>query len=72
MRKAWEGLGRAPEPWMRAERDRGGSQGQNRGWSGAGAVDRTAAAMLEVLLQEQGTPGQGRGADRDDLHNGDR
>jgi len=26
--KAWESLGREPEPWMRAEGDRGGNQGQ--------------------------------------------
>jgi len=26
VRKAWEGLGRAPEPCMRAEKDRAGSQ----------------------------------------------
>ncbi len=74
VRKAWESLGREPEPWMRAEGDRGGSQGQSQsqGWSGTGTVDRTAATMLEALMQEQGTPGQGRGADRDDLRSGDR
>ena len=45
-------------------------QGPERG--GAGGVGRTAATMLEALMQEQGTPGQGRGADRDDLRSGDR
>ncbi len=48
VRKAWEGLGREPEPWMCAERDRSGGQGPGRG--GAGGVGRTAATMLEALL----------------------
>ncbi len=72
VRKAWEGLGREPEPWMRAEKDRDDSQGQSQGRSGTGTVGRTAATMLEALLQGQGTPRQGHGADRDDLHSGDR
>ncbi len=33
VRKAWESLGREPEPWMRAEKDRDGNQG--RGHVGA-------------------------------------
>jgi len=70
VRKAWEGLGRAPEPWMRAEGGRSGSQGLGRG--GAGGIGRTAATMLEALMQEQGHPGQDRGADRDDVRSGDR
>jgi len=31
VRKAWESLGRESEPWMRAEKDRDGSQGRGRG-----------------------------------------
>ncbi len=72
VRKAWESLGREPELWMRAEGDRCGSQGQGPGRGGVGGVGRTAATMLEALMQEQGHPGQGRGADRDDLSSGDR
>jgi len=62
VRKVWEGLGREPEPWMRAEGDRGG----------AGGIGRTAATLLEALLQEQGHPGHGRGADRDAVSSGER
>ncbi len=47
------------------ERKAGYNQGQ--GQSGAGTVGRTAMTMLEALMQEQG-----RGADRDDLHSGER
>jgi len=72
VRKAWESLGREPEPWMRAEGDRGGSQGQSQGRSGTGNVGRTAATMLEALLREQGVLRRGCGAERDDLHSGDR
>ncbi|MDQ2829509.1 MAG: hypothetical protein M3Y74_10725 [Chloroflexota bacterium] len=67
MRKAWESLGREPEPWMRAEGDRGGTQGQGSGRGGAGGIGRTAATMLEALVQDQGHAGQGRGAERDDV-----
>ncbi len=69
VRAAWEGLGREPEPWMRAERDRSGSQSQGQG--DVGAVGRTVVMMLEALMQEQGAPGHGCGADRDDVSNGD-
>ncbi len=31
VRKPWEGLGREPEPWMRAEGGRDGSQGPRAG-----------------------------------------
>jgi len=74
LRKVWEGLGREPEPWMRAEGGRGGRQGQGPGpgRGGAGGIGRTAATMLEALMQEQGHPGHGRGADRDDVSSGDR
>ena len=72
VRTAWESLGREPEPWMRAEGGRGGSQGQGPGRGGAGGIGRTAATMLEALMQEQGHPGHGRGADRDDVSSGDR
>ncbi len=72
VRKAWESLGRALEPWMRAEGGRGGSQGQGPGRGGGGGVGRTAATLLEALLQEQDHPGQGRGAERDDVSSGDR
>ncbi len=55
--KAWESLGWEPEPWMRVEGGRGGSQG------GAGAeTSRGAATMLEDLLQEQGRPGRSQAA----------
>ena len=46
VRKAWESLGREPEPWMRAEGGRGGNQGQGSGRGGAGGVGRTGATML--------------------------
>jgi len=59
--KAWESLGREPEPWMRAEGDRGGSQGRSDTGTGRGA-----ATMLEDLLQEQGGPGRGQGARGDE------
>jgi len=74
VRKAWESLGREPEPWMRAAEGCGDSQSQAQGLGhgGAGGIGRTAATMFEALLQEQGHPGQGRGADRDDLGSGDR
>jgi len=57
VRKAWESLGREPEPWMRAEGGRGGSKG--RADTGTG---RGAATMLEDLLREQGGPARGQGA----------
>ncbi len=57
VRKAWEELGREPEPWLRAEGGRSGSQG--RADTGTG---RAAATMLEDLLQEQGGPGRGQSA----------
>ncbi len=56
VRKAWEDLGREPEPWMRAEGGRSGSQGRVDTGTGRGA-----ATMLEDLLQEQGGPGRGQG-----------
>jgi len=61
VRKAWKSLGREPEPWMRAERDRGDSQGRpatGAGWD--------AAAMLENLLQEQGGAEHGQSAKGDE------
>jgi len=61
VRKAWEDLGREPEPWMRAEGDRAGSQ--DRSDTGAG---RGAATMLEDLLQEQGDPGRSQGVKDDE------
>ncbi len=61
VRKAWESVGREPEPWMRAEGGRGGSQG--RADTGTG---RGAATMLEDLLQEQGRPGRDQGAKGDE------
>jgi len=68
VRKAWEDLGREPEPWMRAERDRGGSQG----WS-SDEGSRGAATMLENLLREQGDPGRGQGGQGDrDSRSGQR
>jgi len=73
VRKAWESLGREPEPWMRAEaeKDRGGGRGLGGGGC-PGETPGTAATLLEALLQEQGHPVHGRGADRDDLSSGDR
>ncbi len=71
-RKAWESLGREPEPWMRAEGGRGGSQGQGLGRGSAGGISRAAATLLEALIQEQGHPDQGHGAERDDLDGGNR
>ena len=56
VRKAWESLGREPEPWMRAEGGRGGSQGQSDTGTGRGA-----ATMLEDLLREQGQGRLGHG-----------
>ncbi len=70
VRKAWENLGREPEPWMRAEGGRDGSQGRGVAASALRSTFRTceagrnAATLFEALLQEQGTLGQGRGADR--------
>ncbi len=61
VRKAWESLGREPEPWMRAEGGRGGSQG--RADTG---TERGAAMMLEDLLQEQRGPGRGQGTKGDE------
>ena len=58
--KAWESLGREPEPWMRAEKDRDGSQGRGvaasalRSTFRTGGVGRNAATLLEALLREQG------------------
>jgi len=66
LRKAWESVDREPEPWMRAEWGCGGGRGVRRGGAGgAGGIGRTAATMLEALLQGQGHPGRGREADRD-------
>jgi len=76
VRTAWESVGREPEPWMRAEKDRDGSQGRGGAASAlrstfrTGEAGRNAATLFEVLLQEQGAPGQGRGADCDDLSSG--
>ncbi len=76
--KAWESLGREPEPWMRAEKDRDGSQGRGvaasalRSTFRTGEAGRNAATLFEALLQEQGAPGQGSGGNRDDLDAGDR
>ncbi len=61
VRKAWEDLGREPEPWMRAAGGRGGSQGRLDTGNGRGA-----ATMLEDLLQEQGGPGRGQGTKDDE------
>jgi len=73
VRKAWESLGREPEPWMRAEKDRDGSQ--RRGVAAStfrtGEAGRNAATLFEALLQE-GNLGQGRGGNRDDLDVGER
>ncbi len=44
LRKAWEGLGREPEPWMRAEKDRNSSPG--RGVAAAACARRFAPARL--------------------------
>jgi len=63
VRKAWESLGREPEPWMRAEGGHGGSQGRSDTGTGRGA-----ATMLEDLLQEQGGPGRGQGTKGDEGH----
>ena len=63
VRKAWEGLGREPEPWMRAEKDRDSSQGRGvaasalRSTFRTGEAGRNAATLFEALLQEQGAPG---------------
>ncbi len=65
VRKAWESLGREPEPWMRAEKDRDGSQGRGvaasalRATFRTGAAGRNTATLFEALLQEQDTRGQG-------------
>ena len=78
VRKAWKGLGREPEPWMRAKKDRDSSQGRGvaasalRSTFRTGEAGRNAATLFEALLQEQGAPGQGRGADCDDRHSGNR
>ncbi len=61
VRKAWESLGREPEPWMRAEGGRSGSQGR----SDTG-TERGAATMLEDLLREQGGPDSGQGTRGDE------
>jgi len=61
VRKAWESLGREPEPWMRAEGGRGGSQGRPDTGTGRGA-----ATLLEDLLQEQGGPGRSQGVKGDE------
>ena len=71
VRKAWERLGRGPEPWMRAEKGRDGSQGRGVAVSALRATFHTgearwnAATLFEALLGEQGNPGhkvtQGRG-----------
>jgi len=56
VRRPGKDLGREPEPWMRAEGGRAGSQ--DRSDTGTG---RGAATMLEDLLREQEGPGrQGR------------
>jgi hypothetical protein len=74
--KAWESLGREPEPWMRAEKDRDGSQGRGvaasalRATFHTGEAGRNAATLFEALLREQGNSEQGRGRDRDDLDGG--
>jgi len=78
MRKAWKIRGREPEPWMRAEGDRSGSQGQGRGlvgvtrdvphrpgWPERGDVVRCAATGARQL-------GQGSGGNHDDLDARDR
>jgi len=73
VRKAWEGLGREPEPWMRAEQDREGSQGRGvvasalRATFRTGEAGRNAVTLLEALLEEQGKLGQGSGGECDDL-----
>jgi len=78
VRKAWESLGCEPEPWMRAGGGRGGNQGRGvaasalRSTFRTGEAGRNAATLFEALLQEQGTPGQGSGGNRDDLDAGDR
>jgi len=78
VRKAWEGLGREPEPWMRAEKDRDSSQGRGvaasalRSTFRTGEAGRNAATLFAALLREQGKPGQGSGGNRDDLDAGDR
>jgi len=77
VRKAWESLGREPELWMRAEKDRDGSQGRGvaaaalRATFRTGEAGRNAATLFEALLQE-GNLGQGRGGNRDDLDVGER
>ncbi len=56
VRKAWESLGREPEPWMRAEKDRDGSQGRGvtasafRATFRTGEAGRNAATLLDALL----------------------
>ena len=44
VRMAWESLGREPEPWMRAEGDREGSQGRGGAASALRATFRPSEA----------------------------
>ncbi len=71
--KAWETLGREPEPWMRMEGGRSGSQGRGvaaselRATFRTGEAGRNTATLFEALLREQGNPGQRRDGNCDDL-----